>query len=143
MKINALGLHLIETFEGCKLTAYQDVGGIYTIGYGSTRDVKPGMVITQQEADLRLVEDLIPAENAVDKFVKVPLNNNQYAALVAFVFNVGTGNFKTSTLLKKLNAKDYKGAADQFLRWNKVKGQIIKGLTRRREAERELFLTLI
>jgi GH24 family phage-related lysozyme (muramidase) len=98
------------------------------------------MVINEQQAYKYLREDLYDFEAAVNKFVKVPLNDNQFSALVSFAFNVGSGAFKSSTLLKKLNQKDYEGAADQFDKWIYAKGQVLNGLIRRRKAEKELFL---
>lgn len=145
MKINPRGLSLLKSFEGCKLKAYPDPAtgsDPWTIGYGSTGpDVEEGILWTQEQADRRLRQDLMVFERHVETYVKVPLNDNQFSALVCFSYNVGLGNLKKSTLIKKLNANDYHGAADQFLVWNKAAGKEMAGLTRRRKAERELFLS--
>jgi len=142
MNIGDKGLDLIKSFEGLVLTAYmptpQDVP---TIGYGHTKTVKMGMKITEQEAVILLKKDLGWVETAIDTYVTVPLNQNQYDALASFIFNIGATQFRKSTLLKKLNSGDYAGAADQLPRWNKQKGKVLNGLTRRRKAERELFLS--
>jgi lysozyme len=136
------GLALTKQFEGCKLTAYQDSVGVWTIGYGHTGSIvnRMGVVITQAQADSLLMQDIARFEDGVNKLVKVPLNQNQFDALVDFSFNLGLGNLGSSTLLKKLNAGDIKGAAEEFLRWDKAGGKVLAGLTRRRKAERDLFL---
>jgi lysozyme len=140
MRINNEGLSLIKSFESLSLKAYKDPVGIWTIGYGSTRDVKEGMTITQDEAEQRLLEDLKTAELGVSSSVKVPLNENQFSALVSFTFNVGVGNLSQSTLLSWLNKSDYYRAADCFLFWVYAKKIRLPGLVKRREAERTLFL---
>lgn len=135
---------IFREFEGLRLKAYQDIAGIWTIGYGDTEGVTKGMVITKEEAEERLVKRLREFEGYINTLVKVVITQNQFDALVSLVYNIGPTNFKTSTLLKKLNLTDYKGAADEFLRWNKsrVDGELIvvSGLTNRRIKERELFL---
>lgn len=144
MKINEAGLALIKEFEGLRLNAYPDPGSghyPYTIGYGSTKHVRPDMQITEEEADHRLREDVHETEQAVTDFVEVELTENQFSALCAFVFNVGREAFRTSTLLRLLNTGDYAAASQQFGRWNKAGGRVMAGLTRRRQAEKELFLT--
>jgi len=148
MRVSDKGIRLIQSFEGCKLTSYICPAGILTIGWGCNRNVTPGMQITQVQADNRLRQDLAEVEAGVTKLVKVKLNQNQFDALCAFAMNCGLDidadaiaeGLGDSTLLKKLNAGDYKGAALQFLRWNKANGRELAGLTRRRKAERELFL---
>jgi lysozyme len=142
-RINDEGFKLLTTFEGCELKAYDDGGGVWTIGYGHTKGVFEGMSITQAQAEQFLQDDLEKFESFVEDAVKVTVNDDQYSALVCFCFNVGPGNggFGSSTLLKKLNAGDYKGASGQFLRWNKVNGEPWLGLTRRRLAEQALFLS--
>lgn len=134
---------LIKQFEGMRLTSYKCPAGVWTIGYGSTtfegHKVTEGMTITEKQAEQQLIRDLQPACRAIDAYVTAPLNNNQYCALVSFVYNIGSGNFKTSTLVKKLNAEDYQGASDELLRWNKSNGHVLEGLCRRREAEKKLF----
>jgi lysozyme len=142
MDINAAGLKLIKDFEGCKLMAYKDIVGVLTIGYGSTgAHVTPGLKISQVEADALLIKDLRRFEDGVEKLVTCELTGNQFSALVCFSFNVGLGSLKSSTMLKLVNSGDFKGAAEQFLRWNKAQGKVIAGLTRRRTAERDLFLS--
>ncbi|MDX2211650.1 MAG: lysozyme [Oculatellaceae cyanobacterium bins.114] len=139
--INAKGLQLLKNFEGLSLTAYKDAVGIWTIGYGTTSGVKPGQKITQAQAEEFLKRDLQRFEAAVDRLVKVPLNSNQFSALVVFTYNAGERALATSTLLKLLNQGHYQAAADQLLRWNRAGGQVLAGLTRRRQAERALFLS--
>ena len=135
------GVALIKEFEGCKLKAYKCPAGVWTIGYGHTGpEVHEGQTITQQEAEVILENDLKKFIDGVDKLVTVELTSNQLGALVSFAFNVGLGNLKSSTLLKILNQGRYVDAAEQFLRWNKAGGKVLPGLTRRREAERLLFL---
>ena len=144
--INQAGLNLIESFEGLRLAAYQDVAGIWTIGYGHIRGVRPGMTITKEQAILFLQQDLSDAETSVDSLTaSVPTTNNQYAAMVSLCFNIGTGNFRTSSVLRFHLARDYTSAADKFLLWDKATedGHLVEvpGLLRRREAERDLYLT--
>jgi lysozyme len=135
------GLDLIKRFEGLELKAYRCPAGIVTIGYGHTgADVKMGDVIIEQKATELLAKDLEIFENYVTKFLKVPVNQNQFDALVSFTYNVGAGNLKSSTLLRKLNTGDYKGASEEFKKWNKGGGKVLAGLTKRRNSEKELFL---
>ncbi|MDM2860707.1 lysozyme [Citrobacter sp. Cpo073] len=149
MQTSHEGIALIKGFEGCRLTAYPDPGtggAPWTIGYGWThpidgKPVKPGMTIDQETADRLLKTGLVSYENDVLKLVRVKLTKGQFDALVSFAYNVGSRALSTSTLLKKLNAGDIKGAADEFLHWNKAGGKVLNGLTRRREAERALFLS--
>lgn len=157
MKTNTAGRQLIERNEGLILGAYDDyndhvvapggsVRGTLTIGYGHTTaagapKVFVGQRITKDQADAILASDLSKVEAFVDSVVKVPINENQFSALVSFTFNEGNGALKKSTLLKKLNAKDYFGAANEFRNWTKGLGQErLPGLVRRREQERALFL---
>lgn len=142
MKINDDGLELIKQFESCRLEAYQDIVGILTIGFGHTgTDVTPGMEIDRTTAEAILCEDLDKFERGVEKRLKVKVNSNEFSALVCLAFNIGLGNFGSSTLLKLLNSGDFSGAAGQFERWSKAGGQTISGLVRRRKAERDLFLS--
>lgn len=146
-EISKNGVVLIKHFEGFSATKYDDGVGVMTIGYGHA--IKKGEVfdkpISMQEAEAILIKDLATVDVAISKWVTVPLNQNQYDAIGSFIFNLGTGNFAGSTLLKKLNAKDYEGASKEFIRWNKgrVKGVLVEmpGLTRRRLAEQKLFTT--
>ena len=143
--INEIGLKLIAQFEGCYLQAYLCPANVWTIGIGTTVypngvKVKKGDKCTLEQALEYLQHDLKSFEKTVNESVKVPLSQNQFDALVSLTYNIGQTAFSNSTLLKKLNAKDYQGAADQFPRWNKAKGKVLNGLTRRRAAERALFL---
>ncbi len=140
------GLALLKSFEGCELTAYQDSVGVWTIGYGWTQPVngKPvgkGMTITQDTADSLLCSGVVQYEKGVTGLVKVSVNQNQFDALVDFAYNLGVKALEGSTLLKKLNAGDYAGAADEFPKWNKAGGKVLNGLVKRRAAERSLFLS--
>jgi lysozyme len=131
---------LTKQFEGCKLVAYLDSGGVPTIGYGHIKGVKMGDKITQSQADAWLAEDMKSAENDVNRLVKIPLTQNQYDACVDFVFNLGGTNFAKSTLLKLINEGKLKESANEFPKWNKCAGKELAGLTRRRLAEQALFL---
>ena len=138
--ISEAGIDLIKEFEGLRLDAYRCPAGKWTIGYGSTAGVRQGMSITADEADDLLDRDLQFFEAGVEKAVKVKIRQSQFDALVSFAFNLGLGSLKKSTLLKKLNAGDDHGAAEEFLRWCYANGVALTGLLRRRKAERELFL---
>lgn len=142
MKLGSAGLALIKSFEQCRLTAYPDSGGIWTIGWGHTGpEVREGLVWTQAQADLQLVLDTHAAVIAVIKSLDVAVGQNVFDALVAFTFNVGVTAEAHSTLLRLVNA-GYTGAASaEFLKWDHVAGVEIEGLKRRREAERALFLS--
>jgi len=143
MKLSQAGLDLIKRFEGCKLKAYQDAVGIWTIGYGHTGpNVHEGLTITQKQADDILAQDAGRFASGVSANVNVSLTQAEFDALVSFAFNVGLGAFKTSTLLKLLNDNaDRTVVASQFLRWNKAGGRVLDGLTKRRNAEKALFLS--
>ena len=146
MRISERGIALLKQFEGLELEAYQDIAGIWTIGYGHTGgDVEPGMRITEREAEALLRKDLKSRENAVDRLVNVPVNQNEFDALVSFVYNVGISALGKSTALKRLNRGDRFGAADAITWWNKATvGGVLRpvmGLTRRRASEKALFLT--
>jgi len=140
MRTSQRGLSLIKSFEGLRLLAYRDAVGVWTIGYGATRGVKPGMSVTKEQAERMLLNDVQRFESEVERLVKVPLSGNQWDALVSFTYNLGASNLESSTLLRLLNVGDYAGAAEQFPRWNKAGGKVLPGLVRRREAERVLFL---
>ncbi|MGB3786833.1 MAG: lysozyme [Phormidesmis sp.] len=139
-RTNKNGLLLIKSFEGLRLNAYKDAVGIWTIGYGTTRNVRPGQVISEEQAVQFLQEDLMRFEKSINEVIRVSINDNQFSALACFTYNVGSGAFRSSTLLKKLNTSDVRGAADELLRWDKAGGRTLAGLTRRRKAERALFL---
>ena len=136
------GLALTEQFEGLRLTAYQDSVGKWTIGYGHTgSDVHPGLTITQMDAEALLLNDVGTAARAVNQLVTVPLNQNEFDALVDFIFNLGKTNFADSTLLQDLNAGNFAGAVGEFQKWDHAGGQVLAGLLKRRVAEASLFQT--
>lgn len=149
MQTSENGLVLIKKSEGFRGNAYPDPatgGKPYTVGYGTTvypsgMPVKLGDKVTEQQADAYLRNDVKNFEAAVSKAVKVKLTQGQFDALVSFTYNVGPANMASSTLIKKLNAGDLNGAADEFPRWNKAAGKVMAGLTTRRAAERALFLS--
>ena len=131
---------IISEFEGTRLVAYTDPIGIWTVGVGHTGpDVKPNMRITSSDAVRLLYDDMMEADKAIDELVEVPLRENPRAALISFIFNVGRNAFRTSTLLKLINAGNFSAASSQFARWNKAGGVPLTGLDRRRAAERKLF----
>ena len=139
MKISLEGLALIKRFEGCRLESYKCSANVLTIGYGHTSGVKETDTITQDEADKLLQEDVEQFEKYVDDNVTVELGQSQFDALVAWTFNLGVGNLRESTMLKKLNSEDYASVPSEMKRWNKAGGKTLDGLIRRREAESLLF----
>lgn len=151
MNTSEHGKLFIKGFEDCRLEAYQDIAGVWTIGWGRTRHVKPGDTCSQEEADFWFEEEILEYEGYVNLLVNVPLEQHEFDALVSFTYNLGPDidddkiaeGLGDSTLLKKLNAGDKAGAADEFLNWNKARvGGVlmpIAGLTRRRRAERDMF----
>ena len=145
MEYSKNGAHLTESFEGCKLTAYPDPGtggAPWTIGYGHTGpDVHPGLTITQEQAEELLMQDTQKAAAAVNAKVTGDITQEEFDALVDFVFNVGAGNFAASTLLKKVNAGEIHGAAAEFEKWDMAAGKHMAGLLRRRHSEAEEFLS--
>lgn len=146
MQISNAGISLIKEFEGCRLKAYQDSVGVWTIGYGWTqpvdgRKIGPGMVIDQATAERLLKCGLVQYEQGVNQLVKVIITQGQFDALVSFSYNLGLRSLSTSTLLRKLNAGDKQGAADEFGKWVNAGGVRLNGLVKRREAERKLFLS--
>lgn len=156
-KINAAGLALIKSFEGCVLYVYDDadkhdphpivmpgqaVVGTLTVGFGHTGDdVKPGLTITQAHADALLAADLAKFESGVNNMLARSINSNEFSAMVSFAFNVGLGALQSSTLLRLVNLGEMTQAADQFHQWVNAGGNVLPGLVRRRAAERALFLT--
>ncbi|EPG39520.1 lysozyme [Acinetobacter colistiniresistens] len=145
MKASTVGINLITSFEDLRLNAYDDSVGVWTIGYGTTVypdgvKVKKGDVCTLDQAKAYFAHDLNRFETAVNSALTVVMNQNQFDALVSLAYNIGEKAFKTSTLVELLNANKFTAAADQFLVWNKGDGKVMKGLVRRRAAERELFL---
>jgi lysozyme len=143
VKINDAGLALIKRAEGFRLDSYRDAVGIATIGYGHTGpDVRIPMTITPGEAERLLYEDLARFENGVANCLcGCPTNSNQFSACVSLAFNIGLGNFATSTVLKRHKAGSYANAANAFLLWNRAGNKVLPGLTERRENERELYLS--
>tara|TARA_B110000977_G_scaffold125839_1_gene161013 strand:+ start:189 stop:614 length:426 start_codon:yes stop_codon:yes gene_type:complete len=139
MKISKNGLDLIKHFEGCELEAYKCPAGVWTIGYGHIKTAVEGMTITQHQADEMLIEEMNEYEGYINNSVRVDLTQNQFDAMVSWVYNLGNGNLNASTLLKVLNSGDYAGVPEQMLRWNKAGGRVLEGLTRRRQAEADLF----
>ncbi|ERK18600.1 Mur1 [Pantoea sp. AS-PWVM4] len=141
MKTSNAGMELIKRSEGLELKAYRDSVGVLTIGYGHTFGVKPDDVVTPLQAEKFLRDDLSVAELTVNTSVKVKITQGQFDAMVSFVFNLGAGNFVKSTLLRKLNAGDYKGAAAEFGKWTFAGKKELPGLVRRRAAEKGMFET--
>lgn len=149
MEVSQNGIDFIEGFEDLRTKAYPDPktkAAPYTIGFGTTRypsgmPVHLGDVCTPEQATQYLINDLAQPQRTVNASVEVPMNQNQFDALVSFVQNLGSGNFVKSTLLKKLNQKDYNGAADEFLKWISPGTSVSAGLLRRRTAERAMFLS--
>ena len=139
MKISLEWLALIKKFEGCRLEAYYCSGGVLTIGYGHTGGVKESDTITQEEAEKLLRADVFKFEEYVEDNVMVELDQGQFDALVAWTFNLGPGNLRESTMLKKLNEADYTSVPNEMKRWNKAGGKTLDGLIRRRNAEALLF----
>ncbi len=141
MRVSPAGLDLIKSFESFSPVVYICPAGKRTIGYGHA--LRPGETIARVDegAALQFLDsDCMIAENFINATTKVQLTQNEFDALVCFVFNVGVGNYDTSTLKKKLNAGDKAAAAEEFLKWDHTNGKVLAGLTRRREAERALFL---
>ncbi|MDE9536590.1 lysozyme [Xenorhabdus bovienii] len=144
MEISENGINKIKSYEGLRLHAYPDPATgaePWTIGYGHTKGVKPEQVITEQQAEIFLHEDLIPIYAEIQRIVKVPLTQGQFDALCSFIFNLGIGNFIHSTLLKKLNLADYQGAAEEFLKWDRVDGRVLADLRVRRASEQKMFMS--
>ncbi len=140
MNFNKAGMELLKSFESCKLKAYKCPAGIWTIGWGHTgKDVREGLEISQIQADALLQKDLNHFIGAVSALLKHNINDNRFSALVCFAYNVGVAALAKSLLLVAINKNEYESAAKQFMRWNHADGKIVDGLTRRRQAERELF----
>ena len=139
MNIGQKGIDLIKHFEGCELNAYKCPAGVWTIGYGHIKGVSEGMSITQEQAEQMLLDERKEYENYINELVTVNLSQNQFDALVSWVYNLGPANLQSSTLLKVLNSGDYSGVPAQIERWNKAGGKVLEGLIRRREAESALF----
>jgi lysozyme len=140
MKTSEDGLSIIKKFEGLRLSAYQDSVGVWTIGYGSIHGVHPGMVITIDQADQMLRNEITTTESYVSTVVKQTISQRMFDALVSFTYNVGEGNLSKSSVLNLTNLGDFVSAADAFMFWNKAGGIVVNGLTLRRSLERQLFL---
>lgn len=146
MKTSDKGIEFIKEFEGFESNPYLDAVNVPTIGYGSTRYPDGTRVkmtdkpISEAEAVKLLADTLVEYETSVLHLVEVDLEQHEFDALVSFAYNLGASNLERSTLLKKLNQEDFKGAADEFLKWTRAGGIILPGLVRRREAEKEMFL---
>lgn len=143
MKLSPKGAELIAEFEGFRSAPYRDAVGVWTIGFGSTKGVGPNTPpISRAQALARMMREIDETYGAAVNALRLPLNQNQFDALVSFVYNVGPGGVASSTTVgKRLRARDWRGAADALLAWDKAGGRRLAGLTRRRQAERELFLT--
>lgn len=144
MKLSQRGIDLIKQLEGYSSKAYPDPatgGAPWTIGYGTTRGVKPGMVITAEQAEKMLRDDVAKFESGVSSLITAPTTQGQFDAMVSLAYNIGLGNFGKSTLLKKHNARCYTCAADQFRVWNRANGKVMNGLTKRRADERQVYMS--
>jgi lysozyme len=144
VKLSQKGIELIKQFEGYSSKAYPDPatgGAPWTIGYGTTKGVKPGMVITAQQAEKMLRDDVAKFESGVSSLITAPTTQGQFDAMVSLAYNIGLGNFGKSTLLKKHNSRCYTCAADQFRVWNRANGKVMNGLTKRRAAERQVYMS--
>ena len=137
--ISDKGLYAIKKFEGLELTAYQDAVGVWTIGYGHTKNVHEGDIISSAQAEAVLVKELKEYENYVNDLVTVPLFDYQFDALVSWTYNLGPTNLKSSTMLKVLNEGKYDEVPDQMRRWNRAGGKVLEGLVIRRDHEAKLF----
>lgn len=137
--ISNKGIGIIKQFEGCQLNAYQDAVGVWTIGYGHTKNVSEGDIISSAQAEALLVKELKEYENYVNDLVTVPLFDYQFDALVSWTYNLGPTNLKSSTMLKVLNEGKYNEVPDQMRRWNRAGGKVLEGLVIRRDYEAKLF----
>lgn len=135
LAVSAAALVGIATHEGYRGEAYRDAAGIPTIGYGETAGVKMGDKITPERALVQLLESTEKHADAIRQCIRVPLYQNEFDAYISLAYNIGTGAFCKSTLVKKLNARDYAGACEEIRRWNKAGGKVLAGLVKRREAE--------
>jgi GH24 family phage-related lysozyme (muramidase) len=147
VSVNKATLDLIKQYEGCKLTAYQDIVGIWTIGYGTTAAADLGIIpsrgltITQDRAEDLLRQGVDKFATTVDAMITTSVNANEFGACVSLAYNIGPTAFAKSTVLRELNVGHFDKAAAAFRMWNKAGGEVIKGLVNRREAEIKLFLT--
>jgi|TARA_B100000073_G_C23729639_1_gene570402 lysozyme len=137
--ISDKGIGIIKQFEGCQLIAYQDAVGVWTIGYGHTKNVSEGDIISSAQAEALLLKELKEYEDYVNKLVTVPLHDYQFDALVSWTYNLGPTNLANSTMLKKLNEGKYNEVPDEMRRWNRAGGKVLEGLVIRRDYEAKLF----
>jgi lysozyme len=140
LTLSASALVGIAAHEGYVGKAYQDIVGVWTIGFGTTQGVRPGQTIDPVKALQRKIDDVNKFEGALKQCVKVPLNQNEYDAYISLSYNIGSTAFCNSTLVRKLNQGDYPGACSEILRWNRAGGKVVSGLTNRREAEYRLCM---
>jgi len=146
MRTNEAGIDLIKHYESLRRQSYLCPANVWTIGYGATRlwdnePVPPFTTITEQQADDLLRRDLVDTEDFVSRLVRVPLTENQFSATVSLVFNIGAGNFQRSQIRQRINRKNYDGAASIWWQWRRGAGRILPGLVKRRESERQLWMT--
>tara|TARA_Y100000356_G_scaffold134487_1_gene143960 strand:- start:370 stop:807 length:438 start_codon:yes stop_codon:yes gene_type:complete len=137
--ISDKGIGIIKQFEGCQLIAYQDAVGVWTIGYGHTKNVSEGDIISSAQAEALLLKELKEYEDYVNKLVTVPLHDYQFDALVSWTYNLGPTNLANSTMLRKLNEGKYNEVPDEMRRWNRAGGKVLEGLVIRRDYEAKLF----
>lgn len=134
---------IVAKYEGKENKPYLDPVNILTVCYGATSDVKKDKIYTDDECFEKLADDLVKHNKQLMSYVKVQMTDNQHAAFLSFIYNVGAVNFRMSTLLRKLNSGDYVGACNELTRWNKAKGKVLQGLVNRREEEKKLCLGLV
>ena len=142
MKISEDGLELIKKFEGCETTAYQDSVGVWTIGFGHTKGVEEGQTCSIEDAESMLADEMDEYEGYINNMVKVGLQQYEFDALVAWVYNLGPTNLGESTMLKVLNGGQFDRVPDEMNRWTRAGGEILEGLVRRRQAESLMFQNL-
>ena len=142
MKISENGLELIKKFEGCETTAYQDSVGVWTIGFGHTKGVEEGQTCSIEDAESMLADEMDEYEGYINNMVKVELQQHEFDALVAWVYNLGPTNLGESTMLKVLNGGQFDRVPDEMNRWTRAGGEILEGLVRRRQAESLMFQNL-
>jgi lysozyme len=142
MKISEDGLELIKKFEGCETTAYQDSVGVWTIGFGHTKGVEEGQTCSIEDAESMLADEMDEYEGYINNMVKVDLQQHEFDALVAWVYNLGPTNLGESTMLKVLNGGQFDRVPDEMNRWTRAGGEILEGLVRRRQAESLMFQNL-
>ena len=140
LSLSATALVGLAVHEGYREEAYQDIVGVWTIGFGTTKDVQPGQKLDPVKALQRALTDSQKFEGALKECVHVPLHQHEYDAFISLAYNIGAGAFCRSTLVRKLNAGDYEGACAEILRWNKAGGKVVRGLVVRREAEHKKCL---